>query len=223
MSMCDPDGPLAVHVTKLLSSLDGRSHSALGRIYSGTIKEGEKVRVLGEGYSPEDEEDASTATITAISIPRPGGRTKIRSASAGNWVLIDGVDANIAKTATIVGINERTFGNNGHGVDEDDTRIFAPPRFPGGEAVVKLAVEPLNPAELPKMVEGLRRVSKSYPALRTKVEESGEHVVFGTGELYLDNVMHDLRCVHADIEVKGEVYFAFIFIPVDKRKVSVSF
>lgn len=67
---------------------------------------------------------------------------------------------------------------------------------------MKLAVEPLNPAELPKMVEGLRRVSKSYPMSTTRVEESGEHILFGTGELYLDCVMHDLRTVYSDIEVK---------------------
>ena len=67
---------------------------------------------------------------------------------------------------------------------------------------MKLAVEPLNPAELPKMVEGLRRISKSYPMSTTRVEESGEHVLFGTGELYLDCVMHDLRTVYSDIEVK---------------------
>ena len=72
----------------------------------------------------------------------------------------------------------------------------------GGEAVMKLSVEPLNPAELPKMVEGLRRISKTYPMARTRVEESGEHVLFGTGELYLDCAMHDLRHVYSDIEVK---------------------
>jgi translation elongation factor EF-G len=38
-------------------------------------------------------------------------------------------------------------------------------------------------------VEGLRKVNKSYPSLVTRVEESGEHTVFGTGELYLDSVM----------------------------------
>ena len=67
---------------------------------------------------------------------------------------------------------------------------------------MKVALEPLNPAELPKMVEGLRRVGKAYPMIRTRVEESGEHVLFGTGELYMDCVLHDLRHVYTDIEVK---------------------
>lgn len=32
-----------------------------------------------------------------------------------------------------------------------------------------------------------------------QVEESGEHVIFGTGELYLDCVMHDLRKMYSEI------------------------
>lgn len=31
------------------------------------------------------------------------------------------------------------------------------------------------------------------------MEESGEHVVLGTGELYLDCVMHDLRKMYSEI------------------------
>ena len=39
-------------------------------------------------------------------------------------------------------------------------------------------------------------MNKSYPLLTTRVEESGEHVLLGTGELYLDCVMHDMRKVN---------------------------
>ena len=35
-----------------------------------------------------------------------------------------------------------------------------------------------------------------------KVEESGEHVLIGTGELYLDSIMHDLRTIYAEIEIR---------------------
>lgn len=41
-----------------------------------------------------------------------------------------------------------------------------------------------------------------FLCLPDQVEESGEHVVLGTGELYLDSLMKDLREVYADIEVK---------------------
>jgi 116 kDa U5 small nuclear ribonucleoprotein component len=36
------------------------------------------------------------------------------------------------------------------------------------------------------MLEGIRKINKSYPLLITKVEESGEHILIGTGELYMD-------------------------------------
>lgn len=62
-----------------------------------------------------------------------------------------------------------------------------------------ISVEPVNPSELPKMLDGLRKVNKSYPLLSTRVEESGEHIVLGTGELYLDCVMHDLRNMYSEI------------------------
>lgn len=208
MIKCDARGPLMIHCTKLYASPDGQSFSAFGRIYSGTVKPGDQVKVLGEAYSPDDDEDMALATVSAVSIPRGRRKTDVTMAKAGNWILLDGVDANISKTATITSADsgggggmmmEDEFGDRDH-----DVHIFAPLKFPeaGGEAVMKLAVEPLNPAELPKMVEGLRRISKSYPMARTRVEESGEHVLFGTGELYLDCVMYDLRHVYSDIEVK---------------------
>ena len=52
------------------------------------------------------------------------------------------------------------------------------------------------------MLDSLRKVNKTYPLLTTKVEESGEHTVLGTGELYLDCVMHDLRRMYTEVEVK---------------------
>ena len=70
------------------------------------------------------------------------------------------------------------------------------------QSVLKIAIEPIAPSELPKMLAGLRSVNKSYPLVATKVEESGEHVVIGTGELYLDCVMHDLRRLFSEIEIK---------------------
>ena len=49
--------------------------------------------------------------------------------------------------------------------------------------VVKIAIEALNPSELTKMVEGLRKISYNYPLATTKVEEFGEHTILGTREL----------------------------------------
>ena len=59
-------------------------------------------------------------------------------------------------------------------------------------------------------MEGLRKISKSYPLSRTKVEESGEHIIFGTGELYIDSVLNDLRTEFAQVEIKvSEPFVSF--------------
>lgn len=200
---CSSKGPLVIHVCKLYSSSDGSSFDAFGRIYSGTVKPGQRVKVLGEAFVPdEDDEDMAIATVEAVAIPRGRTRTNVTLATAGNWVVLQGVDATIAKTATIVGMKDENAALDDS--EEESVYIFRPLSFPnaGGESIMKIALEPLNPAELPKMVEGLRRVNKAYPMVRTRVEESGEHVVFGTGELYMDCVLHDLRHVYADVEVK---------------------
>ena len=70
------------------------------------------------------------------------------------------------------------------------------------QSVLKIAVEPVNPSELPKMLDGLRKINKTYPLIETRVEESGEHVVIGTGELYLDCALHDVRKMFAEVEIK---------------------
>ena len=204
-----------VHITKLYGSSDGQTFDAFGRIYAGTLEPNQRVQVLGEGYSPdEDDEDVATAIVESIAIPRGRTKTKVTLATAGNWVLLSGIDATIAKTATIVGTNNNksskkdTMGDTTNDDNDDElypVHIFTPLKFPlaGGESTMKMALEPLNPAELPKMVQGLRGVSKSYPMVKTRVEESGEHVLFGTGELYMDCVLHDLRNVYGgDVEIK---------------------
>ena len=108
---------------------------------------------------------------------------------AGNLVLLGGVSGSISKTATLVD------------VDILEPYIFRPISHIT-QSVLKIAVEPIAPSELPKMLSGLRSVNKSYPLLSTKVEESGEHIILGTGELYLDSVMHDLRRLFSEIEIK---------------------
>ena len=48
--------------------------------------------------------------------------------------------------------------------------------------------------------------------VKTRVEESGEHVILGTGELHLDCIMHDLRKMYSDIDVKVNLFlFTLIF------------
>ncbi|XP_047135994.1 116 kDa U5 small nuclear ribonucleoprotein component isoform X1 [Hydra vulgaris] len=187
---CDSEGPLMIHTTKLFPSEDGTQFYAFGRIFSGTLHAGQNVRVLGEGYTLEDEEDSRISVVGRLWISEARYKVEVSRVPAGNWVLIEGVDEPIVKTSTITQVN---------GVEE--VYIFRPLKF-NTNSVIKIAVEPVNPSELPKMLDGLRKVNKSYPLVTTKVEDSGEHILLGTGELYLDCVLHDLRKMYSEIEIK---------------------
>ncbi|PWA44852.1 hypothetical protein CTI12_AA522930 [Artemisia annua] len=198
MEDCDPSGPLMVNITKLYPKSDCSVFDAFGRVYSGEIHTGQTVRVLGEGYSPDDEEDMTVKEVTKLCVYQSHYRIPASKAPPGSWVLIEGVDASIMKTATLC--------NSEY---DEDVNIFRPLQF-NTLPVVKTATEPLNPSELPKMVEGLRKISKGYPLAITKVEESGEHTILGTRELYLDSVMKDLRELYSEVEVKvADPVFSF--------------
>jgi U5 small nuclear ribonucleoprotein component len=192
MSQCDQDGPLVIQITKLFNTADASRFHAFGRIMSGTARANQQVRVLGEGYTLDDEEDMTAATIGNTWIACSRYNIPTSGVPAGNWVLLSGVDNSIVKTATIVPLKMP---------DDEDAYIFKPVAH-FTQSVFKVAVEPINPSELPKMLDGLRKINKSYPLITTKVEESGEHVVLGTGELYMDCVLHDLRRLYAEMELK---------------------
>ena len=190
MQSCDPEGLLMVNVTKMYHTPDCENFDAFGRVLSGTLKVGDEVKVLGESYSLDDQEDSATKRVSKLWIHMSRYRVEVDEVPAGCWALIEGVEGSLVKTGTITAVK-----------GSEEVCIFRPLTFHTA-AVMKLAAEPLNPSELPKMLEGLRKLNKAYPLLSTKVEESGEHIVLGTGELYLDCVMHDLRHVYAEIEVK---------------------
>ncbi|WFD36955.1 hypothetical protein MCUN1_003847 [Malassezia cuniculi] len=190
-SRCDASGPLLIQIAKLYPTSDASEFRAFGRVLSGTATVGQPVKVLGEDYSADDDEDMALTHIGAVWVNESRYTVDAAEVPAGSWALLGNVDASISQTATICDA----------ALSAEETYILRPIDYMT-ESVLKVAVEPLNPSELPKMLEGLRKVNKSYPLLQTKVEESGEHTLLGTGELYLDCVMHDLRVLFSEIEIK---------------------
>lgn len=60
-----------------------------------------------------------------------------------------------------------------------------------------------------------------------QVEESGEHIILGTGELYLDCVMHDLRKMYSEIGMYSDkkkiayaVHKLYIILAVSEFKLA---
>lgn len=66
MKSCDSAGAVMVQISKLFHTTDALSFRAFGRVMSGTVRRGMEIKVLGEGYSPEDEEDMMKVTIEDV-------------------------------------------------------------------------------------------------------------------------------------------------------------
>ena len=57
---------------------------------------------FGERFCLEDDEDSVVCEVARVCVGQARYRTELRGAvPAGNWVMLDGVDATISKSATI--------------------------------------------------------------------------------------------------------------------------
>lgn len=177
LASADPAAPLVAAIAKLIPKPDATGFDALVRVFAGTLRPGDRVRVLGPAFTPADAEDCAPAAVGRLWTLNGRERTPLDAAPAGAWALVEGVDATVTGAGATLAAAAGPFPP------------AARPLAVGAGSVVKLACEPLQPGELPSMVAGLRAVAKSYPAARVRVEESGEHVLMGPGELFLDSAM----------------------------------
>merc|ERR1712167_146425 len=112
------------------------------------------------------------------------GRTveQIQDVPCGNTVALVGVDQFILKSGTLTSID------SAHNITAMKYSV---------SPVVKVAVKPKDGKDLPKLVEGLKKLSKSDPLVVCTTEESGEHVIAGCGELHVEICLKDLRDEYA--------------------------
>ena len=93
----------------------------------------------------------------------------MESLPAGNVLAISGVLGFAGETITLE--PEQTF--------EELKHIFEP--------VITKAIEPKKSADLPKLIEVLRKVSREDPSVKIEInEETGQNLMHGMGELHLE-------------------------------------
>jgi len=184
---CDPTAPLCMYISKMVPTTDKGRFYAFGRVFSGTVATGLKVRIMGPHYVPGKKDDLSIKSIQRTILMMGRYIEPIVDVPCGNIVGLVGVDQYIVKTGTI-----STF-EKCHNLKVMKFSV---------SPVVRVAVEAKNPSELPKLVEGLKRLAKSDPMVQIVIEESGEHIVAGAGELHLEICLKDLEEDHAGIPLK---------------------
>ncbi|KAF8104075.1 hypothetical protein N665_0181s0094 [Sinapis alba] len=177
---CDPEGPLMLYVSKMIPASDKGRFFAFGRVFAGKVGTGMKVRIMGPNYLPGEKKDLYVKSVQRTVVWMGKRQETVEDVPCGNTVALVGLDQFITKNATLT--NEK----------ELDAHTIRAMKF-SVSPVVRVAVQCRVASDLPKLVEGLKRLAKSDPMVVCTTEESGEHIVAGAGELHLEICLKDLQ------------------------------
>jgi elongation factor 2 len=160
MLNCDENGPTVMAVTDV--RVDPQAGVvATGRLFSGTITEGDSVILVGRNI---------TGRVQQVGVYMGPARELVGTIPAGN-------------IPAILGINDVRAGDT---LATVETIPFESLKYVS-EPVVTIAVEPKYSRDLPKLVEFLNKLTIEDPTLVTVVRpETGEYLISGMGTLHLE-------------------------------------
>ncbi|KAF9991069.1 Cytoplasmic GTPase/eEF2-like protein (ribosomal biogenesis) [Mortierella antarctica] len=159
------------------------------RIYSGTVRVGQKLKVLGPKYDPAQPTlHCSEVTVDSLFMIMGRDLIGLDQVPAGNVFGIGGLEGHVLKYGTLWSA-EWEGGQNlvGKGLEA------AP--------IVRVALEPEDPSQMAQLVKGLQLLNQADPSVQVLTQETGEHVILTSGEVHLQRCMADLRERFARIEI----------------------
>ncbi|XP_071508602.1 elongation factor-like GTPase 1 [Diadema antillarum] len=190
--------------TKSPASESEETFLAFARVFSGTIRKGQKLYVLGPrhdpqkaltemsengGQLPENSECRKhIAEFTVDSLFLLMGRELelLEEIPAGSILGIGGLEDIVLKSATI----SSTIACPAF----TDMTFAAPP-------IVRVAVEPRHLADMQALIQGMKLLNQADPCVEVFLQETGEHVIVAAGEVHLERCLDDLRKRFAKIEI----------------------
>jgi len=176
-----------IFISKMVPTNDKGRFYAFGRVFSGVVSTGQKVRIMGPNYVPGSKNDLNIKNVQRTVIMMGGKVEAVPDVPCGNTVGLVGVDQYLLKQGTIATAD-----------DAHNIRVMKYSVSP----VVRVAVDVKNASDLPKLVDGLKKLSKSDPLVLCYTEESGEHIIAGCGELHVEICLKDLVEEYAKCDIK---------------------
>ncbi|KAJ3312816.1 Cytoplasmic GTPase/eEF2-like protein (ribosomal biogenesis) [Boothiomyces sp. JEL0838] len=160
------------------------------RIYSGVIKVGQKLHILGPKYDfddPERHQYVAEMEVERLFLLMGKDLQDLESVSAGNVFGILGCNEKVLKTATLTSdLNCCSLAG---------FKLENPP-------ILRVALEPENPTQMNQLIEGLELLNRSDPCVQVELQDTGENVIVCAGELHLERCVKDLRERFAKIEIQ---------------------
>jgi elongation factor 2 len=172
---CNKNGEIAFVVTRIV--IDPRSGKEIcaGRLYSGTIKNGAEV------YCNLAKKKGRIQQVLVYNGIKP---EQLEEVPAGNVLAVSGLNIDVGETITLT--EQTPF--------EEIKHLFEP--------VITKSIEIVKTADLPKLIEILRKVAKEDPSIRVTInEQTGENLISGMGELHLEIVENRIK-TEKGLEVK---------------------
>jgi elongation factor 2 len=179
MLNCDDNGPTVMCITNVQTDA-AAGLIATGRLFSGSVKDGDKVYLVGVGKE---------YTVKQVSMYMGAFREVVNRITAGNIAALVGLDLASAGE-TLVDIKHKDVI-----VPFERIKYLSEP-------VIRIAIDPKNPKDLPRLVEVMNRLSVEDPNLvATTDEETGQYLLSGMGELHLEIAMKFLTQYSGGIEL----------------------
>ena len=179
MLNCDDNGPTVMCIT--MAQIDPHAGLvATGRLFSGTIKEGDQVYLVGVRRDYR---------VQQVSMYMGAFREVVDKISAGNIAALLGLD--LARAGeTLVDVAHK-----------DAMVPFERIRYVS-EPVITIAVEPKHPKDLPLLMEAMNKLSIEDPNLTATInKETGEYLLSGMGELHLEIAIKFLQDYGGGLEI----------------------
>lgn len=164
------------------------------RIYSGTLSVGDEIYVIPPKFSPANPQHPPVpkkVTVTALYMLMGRILESLNSVPAGVVFGIGGLDGSgILKSGTLCS-------------QLDGAVNLAGVANMAGKPIVRVALEPANPYDLDKMIDGLKLLVQADACAEYEQFSSGEHVLVTAGELHLERFLRDLQERFARCEIQA--------------------
>jgi elongation factor 2 len=177
---CDPSAPLMIYVTKMIFTSDQQLFG-LGRVFSGVVRNGQKVRIMGTNYEPGKNDDLFVKPIHTLFFCLRYYEPVDYEIPCGNIIGLAGLRNYLIKSGTLTDENA---------VDACPLKTMKLSTSP----VMRVTIEPTNAAELHRLTSALTTLCKCDPIAHAVFDENmGKHVLSGSGESHLEHCLKELQ------------------------------
>lgn len=159
-----------IFISKMIPSSDLGRYIAYGRVFSGTVCSGMKVKIMGSQYKHGSKFELYEKCLQRLTIMVGQQCESICDVPCGNFVTIPGIDMYL--------VNSGTLSNCPQAFPLRTSKYSSTP-------VLKMFLSPNNPSDLPDLVEGVKRLARSDPTLIFSNEDTGEISLSSIGERQL--------------------------------------